>query len=102
MTVPQAPQTQTTAGNAVNTTLDVIIRMVSQNLTPVIVGLLCAKLPVLSESTWFQITVFVLAGLGSAISTWTPDSIWNKSAAIILLVRRGFKQVQDAQQKPLN
>lgn len=89
-------------GEIANTTLDVILRMVAQNITPVIVSLLCTKLPILNEATWFQVTVFCLAGIGAAICKFTPDSIWDNIASLILFVRKGLKKVRAATDEPID
>jgi hypothetical protein len=84
-----------------NITVDVLLRMVAQNITPVIVGFLCAKAPILNEATWFEITVFALAGIGNMINNFSFNCIWDKIAALILWWRRGSKKVDDAKDQPL-
>lgn len=93
--------TQSTKNTAASSTLDVILRMITQNITPAIVGIMCAKCPLLNEATWFEIVVFVLAAIGTAINKLTANSIWDNLVSLILWVRRGFKQVQSATDEPL-
>jgi len=99
MTDTTIPQTKTV--KAANTTLDVILRMVCQNITPSIVGFFCAKLPLIAEATWYEIVVFVLAAAGNAINQYTQDGFWGSISALVLYVRRGFKKIKSATDEPL-
>ena len=85
----------------INKSVDVILRMISQNITAPLVGFLCIKIPVLAESTWYEITVFVLAAVGTTINDLSRYSVWDNIKNLILWMRRGFKTVKSATDEPI-
>lgn len=80
--------------------LDVILRMIAQNVTPAIVGYLCACAPILNESTWFEITVFVLAGAGSMLNNFTPNHIVDAIVDGIIWIKQAWKRIWNAVDQP--
>lgn len=75
--------------------------MICQNVTPAIVAYLCAHLPLLSETTWFQI----VTGLeGSLVTVY----IWLNWKNLIEFISDGIigwreakQRLKDAFQRPL-
>lgn len=80
--------------------LDVILRMVTQNVTPAVVAYLCSKAPILNEATWFEITVFVLAGAGTMLNNLTPDHVIDAIVDGIVWIKAAWKRIWNAVDQP--
>lgn len=76
-----------------------IMQMIVLNVTPVIVGFLCKKFPLLNEATWFEIVAFMFASFATFQVWFTWQNIVASTVNLITQLGWGAAQIRDAFKK---
>lgn len=89
-------QNSVTRGGVGKATTSGLYLMICSNITPPIVSFFCARWPILNETTWFEITVFLLASLGGFLVWATPQHVVECITRAIVFCRQALTQWRDA------
>ena len=74
--------------------------MISQNITPDLVGYCVKNYPILSEASWFQIVVLALGWFGSMMVLFTPSHFVDGVTDAIVFCREAVRKWRQAADQP--